>query len=108
MPYSIFNKKNLKPENISVGILSEFSFPQRSTDSAGGEMGGREGGMGAPNGMSGPGNGMGGPGGRMESPEGNMGGPNGGMSSMQSDNHNRFSQMQQPIKGWIQVSVAHQ
>ena len=108
LPYSIFNKKNLKPENISVGILSEFSFPKRSTESAGGEMGGREGGMGAPNGMGGPGNGMGGPGGRMESPEGNMGGLNGGMSSMQSDNHNRFSQMQQPIKGWIQVSVAHQ
>jgi uncharacterized membrane protein YgcG len=88
LPYSIFKKKNLKPENISVGLLSEFSFPQRLTGGSG-DMGG------------GPGGGMGGPG-------GGMGGPGGGMSIKQGDSHNFFSQMQQPIKGWIQVSVTHQ
>jgi hypothetical protein len=80
LPYSIFNKKNLNPENISVGILSEFSLPKGN--------------------MGGPGGGMGGPG-------GGMGGP-GGMPSMQRNSQNRFSHMQQPIKGWIQISVAHQ
>jgi hypothetical protein len=50
---------------------------------------------------------MGGPGGGMGGPGDDMGGP-GGMSSTKGNSQNRSSQMQQPIKGWIQISVAHQ
>ena len=87
LPYSIFHKKDLIPGNISVGILSEFSLPQRSNE--------------------GPGGGMGGPGGDMGGPGDDMGGP-GGMSSTKGNSQNRSPQMQQPIKGWIQIAVAHQ
>jgi hypothetical protein len=108
LPYSIFHKKDLKPENVSVGILSEFSLPQISNGGPGGGMGGPGGDMGGPGGgMGGPGGDMGGPGGGMGGPGDDMGGP-GGMSSTKGNSQNRSSQMQQPIKGWIQISVAHQ
>ncbi|MBB3186379.1 hypothetical protein [Microbacter margulisiae] len=106
LPYSIFHKQNLNPEHLSIGIVSEFKFPQRQGDNRG-NMGGPGGGMGGPGGdMGGPG--MGGPG----MGPGGMGGPGGmngfgpGMSGGQRNKSDRFSDMQQPVKGWIEITVA--
>jgi hypothetical protein len=108
MPYEIFEIKNLKPDAVSVGILSEFVLPQGMSGSGGGMDGGPGGG-----GMGGPGGGMGGPGGG--GPGGGMGGgPGGGMghrgggmgfgSSGQSG-PTVSADLKRPVKGWIQVII---
>ena len=105
LPYAIFEIKNLSPEFMGIGILSEYVQQQMPEGPGGG------GGMGGPGGgMGGPGGGMGGPGGGMGGPGGGMGGPGGGMmsdqsSSRKSSSDTRSSEMKKPVKGWIQAKL---